>query len=56
MASTPAQLFGENMVGDSVRRPHEYATVEVTDGSGKLLAHATSSCLVMDNRSSTSTA
>ena len=33
-----------------------YATVEVTDGSGKLLAHATSSCLVTDNRSSTSTA
>jgi uncharacterized protein (TIGR00369 family) len=33
-----------------------YATVEVTDGSGKLLAHATSSCLVMENRSSASTA
>jgi uncharacterized protein (TIGR00369 family) len=32
-----------------------YATVEVTDGSGKLLAHASSSCLVMDNRPSTST-
>jgi uncharacterized protein (TIGR00369 family) len=27
-----------------------YATIEVTDGSGKLLAQATSSCLVMDNR------
>jgi uncharacterized protein (TIGR00369 family) len=27
-----------------------YATVEVTDGSGKLLAQATSTCLVMDNR------
>jgi uncharacterized protein (TIGR00369 family) len=27
-----------------------YATVEVTDRSGKLLAQATSSCLVMDNR------
>jgi len=32
-----------------------YATVEVTDGSGKLLTQATSSCLVMDNRSSMST-
>ncbi len=29
-----------------------YATVEVTDTAGKLLAQATSSCLVMDNRSS----
>jgi uncharacterized protein (TIGR00369 family) len=29
-----------------------YATVEVTDRSGKLLAQATSSCLVMDNRAS----
>jgi uncharacterized protein (TIGR00369 family) len=29
-----------------------YATVDVTDGSGKLLAQATSSCLVMDNRAS----
>jgi uncharacterized protein (TIGR00369 family) len=29
-----------------------YATVEVSDNSGKLLAQATSSCLVMDNRSS----
>jgi uncharacterized protein (TIGR00369 family) len=28
-----------------------YATVEVTDEAGKLLAQATSSCLVMDNRS-----
>jgi len=28
-----------------------YATVEVTDTTGKLLAQATSSCLVMDNRS-----
>jgi uncharacterized protein (TIGR00369 family) len=27
-----------------------YATIEVTDESGKLLAQATSSCLVMDNR------
>jgi uncharacterized protein (TIGR00369 family) len=27
-----------------------YATVEITDRSGKLLAQATSSCLVMDNR------
>ncbi len=27
-----------------------YATVEVTDSGGKLLAQATSSCLVMDNR------
>jgi uncharacterized protein (TIGR00369 family) len=27
-----------------------YATVEVADQSGKLLAQATSSCLVMDNR------
>jgi uncharacterized protein (TIGR00369 family) len=27
-----------------------YATVEVTDTGGKLLAQATSSCLVMDNR------
>jgi uncharacterized protein (TIGR00369 family) len=27
-----------------------YATVEVTDPAGKLLAQATSSCLVMDNR------
>ena len=33
-----------------------HAWVEVSDGSGTLLAHATSSCLVMDNRSSTSTA
>jgi uncharacterized protein (TIGR00369 family) len=32
-----------------------YATVEVTDGAGKLLAHAASNCLVMDNRSTTST-
>jgi uncharacterized protein (TIGR00369 family) len=30
-----------------------YATVEVTDESGKLLAQATSSCLVMDNRAAT---
>jgi len=30
-----------------------YATVEVTDRSGKLLAQATSSCLVMDNRDPT---
>jgi uncharacterized protein (TIGR00369 family) len=29
-----------------------YATVEVTDGAGKLLAQATSSCLVMDSRAS----
>ncbi len=29
-----------------------YATVEVTDTGGKLLAQATSSCLVMDNRTS----
>jgi len=29
-----------------------YATVEVTDGAGKLPAQATSSCLVMDNRAS----
>ena len=28
-----------------------YATVEVTDPAGKLLAQATSSCLIMDNRS-----
>jgi uncharacterized protein (TIGR00369 family) len=28
-----------------------YATVEVADRDGKLLAQATSSCLVMDNRS-----
>ena len=27
-----------------------YATVEVTDRAGKLLAQATSSCLIMDNR------
>jgi uncharacterized protein (TIGR00369 family) len=27
-----------------------YATIEVTDSAGKLLAQATSSCLVMDNR------
>jgi uncharacterized protein (TIGR00369 family) len=27
-----------------------YATIEVTDAAGKLLAQATSSCLVMDNR------
>jgi uncharacterized protein (TIGR00369 family) len=27
-----------------------YATIEVTDEAGKLLAQATSSCLVMDNR------
>ena len=27
-----------------------YATVEVTDSEGKLLAQATSSCLIMDNR------
>jgi acyl-coenzyme A thioesterase PaaI-like protein len=27
-----------------------YATVEVTDRTGKLVAQATSSCLVMDNR------
>jgi uncharacterized protein (TIGR00369 family) len=27
-----------------------YATVEVTDSAGKLLAQTTSSCLVMDNR------
>jgi len=27
-----------------------YATVEVTDGAGKLLAQATSSCLIMDTR------
>jgi len=27
-----------------------YATVKITDRSGKLLAQATSSCLVMDNR------
>jgi uncharacterized protein (TIGR00369 family) len=27
-----------------------YAMVEVTDRSGKLVAQATSSCLVMDNR------
>jgi uncharacterized protein (TIGR00369 family) len=33
-----------------------YATVDLADGSGKLLAHATSSCLIMDNRPSTSTA
>jgi uncharacterized protein (TIGR00369 family) len=31
-----------------------YATVEVTDTGGKLLAQATSSCLVMDNRTPTS--
>jgi acyl-coenzyme A thioesterase PaaI-like protein len=30
-----------------------YATVEVTDTGGKLLAQATSSCLVMDNRTPT---
>ena len=30
-----------------------YATVDVTDGSERLLARATSSCLVMDNRTST---
>ncbi len=30
-----------------------YATVEVTDTRGKLLAQATSSCLVMDNRTTT---
>jgi uncharacterized protein (TIGR00369 family) len=30
-----------------------YATVEVADASGKLLAQATSSCLVMDTRTST---
>ena len=29
-----------------------YATVELTDGGGKLLAQATSSCLVMDGRAS----
>ena len=29
-----------------------YATAEVTDRDGKLLAQATSSCLVMDNRAS----
>ena len=29
-----------------------YATVEVTDGAGKLLAQATSSCLIMDTRDS----
>ncbi len=29
-----------------------YATVEVADTAGKLLAQATSSCLVMDNRTS----
>jgi uncharacterized protein (TIGR00369 family) len=28
-----------------------FATVEVTDSAGKLLAQATSSCLIMDNRS-----
>jgi uncharacterized protein (TIGR00369 family) len=27
-----------------------YATVEITDRAGKLLAQATSSCLIMDNR------
>jgi hypothetical protein len=27
-----------------------YATVEVTDGAGKMLAQATSSCLIMDTR------
>jgi uncharacterized protein (TIGR00369 family) len=27
-----------------------YATVEVTDSAGRLLAQATSSCLIMDNR------
>jgi uncharacterized protein (TIGR00369 family) len=27
-----------------------YATIEVTDESGKVLAQATRSCLVMDNR------
>lgn len=33
-----------------------YATVETTDASGRLLAHATSACLIMDNRPGAATA